>query len=72
MGGKQPDLGTFTSIADLRKWITDAKMATAAMMGSGKIEGVEEEDHQVQVRFRHHSFLQLLDGTNGRATFLDA
>lgn len=53
MGGVQPNLGLFTSIADLRTWITNAKQATTAIMGGGKVEGVDEEDHQVAMRDGH-------------------
>ncbi|KAK5170911.1 uncharacterized protein LTR77_004055 [Saxophila tyrrhenica] len=50
MGGNQPDLGLFPGIPELRAWITSTKLATAAQMGAGKIEGVVEEEHQVKMR----------------------
>jgi acetyl esterase/lipase len=53
MGGQKIDLGLFPSISDLRTWITDAKKATAAQMGAGKIEGITEADHQVEMRDGH-------------------
>ncbi|KAL6240259.1 hypothetical protein RBB50_012825 [Rhinocladiella similis] len=49
MGGQAPDLGVFSDIASLRKWISDAKRAMSAHMGF-KIEGVKEQDHQVPMR----------------------
>lgn len=53
MGGQQPDLGVFPGIPELRTWITNAKQATAALMGAGKIEGVVEKDHEVEMRDGH-------------------
>jgi acetyl esterase/lipase len=50
MGGQAPDLGVFPSIQALREWITNAKLATAALMGAGNIKGVKETDHQVTMR----------------------
>jgi len=52
MGGQAPDLGLFPDIASLRTWITNAKQAMSAEMGS-KIEGVKEHDEQVAMRDGH-------------------
>jgi hypothetical protein len=53
MGGHAPDLGVFSGIPELREWITKAKLATAAEMGGGKVEGVAESDHEVPVSILH-------------------
>lgn len=53
MGGQQPNLGLFPDIPSLRTWITNAKLATASLMGGDAISGIAEKDHQVEMRDGH-------------------
>lgn len=52
---RDPRIGPRHSLIvhSVARWITNAKLQTAALMGAGKIEGIVEDDHQVEMRDGH-------------------